>query len=484
MQTLIQRGCLKHRLMVPSDKGETFLGPIIDDATGLPSSSIGTTVKVYDFEKNLHMVETLGGCFSFYSYAKPGEDFRAQFKGWVDYLKARQKAAKVVLDKHGTVGYLWPHHSVALADGTPGVPCYYKPPAAGAVGSPSSVQSSGSGGQSSSVVGQKRPAPPDSADQPAATNGSSLKRPRTRFQYVPAEPRRAGPSEEEDGGFDPSQSLGEGAAQEQQQQLPHPSQFPRSSNPRFAYVPPTPPPGVEPPPGYHDPPAAASSSSSAWSVLDYESMLPADVVAKELAALGGLIAVAGGGGGGSRPGSSLGGASSGKHGWGRGGQKKAGEVASGQDQKTAASFYDQLNRDKGSRQQSLILHLRKLNNWVKAQLISEARPASGEDGADVEVLDLACGKGGDFQKYESLSRHYRIGRYVGIDIARASLDDAIGRYSKSVNVQRALGLSVTLACADLGSTDLTQDEIEVWTAADKDWSHETLLGEDEAFDRE
>jgi mRNA (guanine-N7-)-methyltransferase len=88
--------------------------------------------------------------------------------------------------------------------------------------------------------------------------------------------------------------------------------------------------------------------------------------------------------------------------------------------------------------------MRKLNNWVKALLIkvgflllaypkaTHANPLSfiqehcGRGG--LAVLDLACGKGGDVGKW----KRGKIGRYLGVDIARMSLVDAASRVTGAV----------------------------------------------------
>ena len=66
-----------------------------------------------------------------------------------------------------------------------------------------------------------------------------------------------------------------------------------------------------------------------------------------------------------------------------------------------------------------ILHVRNLHNWIKSVLIGRhLRPGAA-------VLDLACGKGGDMQKF-------RVGEcatYCGVDIALQSVRDAVGRYN-------------------------------------------------------
>ncbi|KAJ1617754.1 guanine-N(7)-methyltransferase domain-containing protein [Pavlovales sp. CCMP2436] len=66
-----------------------------------------------------------------------------------------------------------------------------------------------------------------------------------------------------------------------------------------------------------------------------------------------------------------------------------------------------------------MLGLRNLNNWIKSVLLGQ-HLSSG-----CSVLDFACGKGGDMLKYNKAG----IGHYVGIDIAKGSVADAVGRYN-------------------------------------------------------
>eukprot|EP00842_Homolaphlyctis_polyrhiza_P003868 jgi/Hompol1/4482/HPOL_003649-RA len=115
----------------------------------------------------------------------------------------------------------------------------------------------------------------------------------------------------------------------------------------------------------------------------------------------------------------------------------------------------ELGRDR--REDSLILHLKNFNNWVKAQLISRYCPsrslvpaatstlqsatttttAAADTGSHRDsstghsaansgayVLDMCCGKGGDLQKW----RRAQIADLVGIDVAAVSVEQARMRY--------------------------------------------------------
>lgn len=96
---------------------------------------------------------------------------------------------------------------------------------------------------------------------------------------------------------------------------------------------------------------------------------------------------------------------------------------SAQDQ--AAAQYNKLNRRTATRHLSYIYHLRELDNCVKSAVISLAaqhvfqRKAAPLQG--LSVLELAMGKGGDFQKWLDVG----LTRYVGADIAENSLRDFV-----------------------------------------------------------
>ncbi|GAU31927.1 hypothetical protein TSUD_271120 [Trifolium subterraneum] len=78
--------------------------------------------------------------------------------------------------------------------------------------------------------------------------------------------------------------------------------------------------------------------------------------------------------------------------------------------KVADHYSARSNQTLEEREASPIIHLKKLNNWIKSVLIQlYARRGDA-------VLDLACGKGGDLIKWDKA----KIGYYVGIDIAEGS----------------------------------------------------------------
>ena len=103
--------------------------------------------------------------------------------------------------------------------------------------------------------------------------------------------------------------------------------------------------------------------------------------------------------------------------------------------------YNKEDKTIEQRNQSSTLHLRKLDNWVKLYLIQEyCRNCK-------RVLDLACGKGGDLQKW----REHNIKDYVGVDIADRSIADAVVRFKNMKNPEFCARFIV----ANIGQINLT-----------------------------
>jgi mRNA (guanine-N7-)-methyltransferase len=107
-----------------------------------------------------------------------------------------------------------------------------------------------------------------------------------------------------------------------------------------------------------------------------------------------------------------------------------------------AAAYD-AHEDRGiaGRKASSILHLKNFNNWVKATLIAEYAPRPAR-----RVLDLACGKLGDIQKW----RLAGVERYCGVDISGTGIRD--GRVRFNTTNARAGAMAAKLVRADLGAT--------------------------------
>jgi SAM-dependent methyltransferase len=131
----------------------------------------------------------------------------------------------------------------------------------------------------------------------------------------------------------------------------------------------------------------------------------------------------------------------------------------GFEQLAAMNHYNEnLQRDRSTRHLSYILHLRNLNNCVKSHLISYAVKCSKKKAVD--VLDLGCGMGGDIQKW--LRGSFEVTRYVGVDIAKASLEQFSAERLKNIPQREKV---THLICADLGTESLTSasDTLEVHT---------------------
>ena len=152
------------------------------------------------------------------------------------------------------------------------------------------------------------------------------------------------------------------------------------------------------------------------------------------------------------------------------------------DQKVAADHYSSLKRDASTRSESLIYHMRCLNNWIKSVLIGNYifRLRNESGGNAISILDLACGKGADIMKFVRASDHAgtRVGYYLGLDIARGSLDDAVKRHASFKSRRDGkLDFPAGFVCADLGSRSIYDGsdgvELEMWTEQ-KGWKKQVL----------
>ncbi|KAJ3681671.1 hypothetical protein LUZ60_014244 [Juncus effusus] len=117
--------------------------------------------------------------------------------------------------------------------------------------------------------------------------------------------------------------------------------------------------------------------------------------------------------------------------------------------KVADHYSARSNQTLEEREASPIIHLKKLNNWIKSVLIQlYTKPGDS-------VLDLACGKGGDLIKWDKA----KIGYYVGIDIAEGSVKDCRTRYNGDADQQqrrKKFSFPARLICADCYDTRLDQ----------------------------
>jgi mRNA (guanine-N7-)-methyltransferase len=118
----------------------------------------------------------------------------------------------------------------------------------------------------------------------------------------------------------------------------------------------------------------------------------------------------------------------------------------------ADAFYSGLTRSLNTRADSYLFHMRAFNGWVKATQIQELDPIAIIRGkpqgkTPLRILDLACGKGGDLNKWSLHSRGIK--SYVGIDVARGSLKDAAIR-AREMRKKNKLSQAI-FTVADLGA---------------------------------
>ena len=90
--------------------------------------------------------------------------------------------------------------------------------------------------------------------------------------------------------------------------------------------------------------------------------------------------------------------------------------------------YSQVARDlgsrtKGEREDTPSFRMCKHNNWLKSILLESTAVVFGE-GARINVMDLACGRGGDLHKWRKVAQKFRqhIDLFYGIDNASGAID--------------------------------------------------------------
>ena len=93
----------------------------------------------------------------------------------------------------------------------------------------------------------------------------------------------------------------------------------------------------------------------------------------------------------------------------------------------ASALSDSVRNRLCARDESVVATVRKLNNFIKCALFAKFAPVIG----GFDVCDLACGRGGDLQKWARLGAR----TFVGIDVADACIADAQAR-------ARTLGFTV------------------------------------------
>lgn len=109
-------------------------------------------------------------------------------------------------------------------------------------------------------------------------------------------------------------------------------------------------------------------------------------------------------------------------------------------------------QDQKLRRESIIYGLRKFNNWIKAVQIHdtvERVKCNFDTNLELLVMDMCCGKGGDVDKWRQIG----ISRYIGMDIADSSIQDAKNRH---INHQRTKSaFQAHFQCMDCFKTPMT-----------------------------
>lgn len=155
------------------------------------------------------------------------------------------------------------------------------------------------------------------------------------------------------------------------------------------------------------------------------------------------------------------------------------------DQRKAAEHYNRLKRSRHDRGKGSVARLRALNNWIKNLLIQQTLLRCSRE-KQVSVLELACGKGGDFFKFNRAFSSTGNGfSYVGIDIAQNSLKEFTERIKNGSSLESSVK-RFRLACANIG-TDLlsgSTSKLNVWDANDvsRGWHMGSAFSENEHFD--
>lgn len=108
-----------------------------------------------------------------------------------------------------------------------------------------------------------------------------------------------------------------------------------------------------------------------------------------------------------------------------------------EESRIAQHYNARTNQSRQEREASPIIQLKKLNNWIKSVLI-QLYANKGD-----YVLDLACGKGGDLNKWEKAN----IGYYVGVDVASGSIEDCRTRYNGD-GLRTRFSFPARLICGD------------------------------------
>lgn len=91
------------------------------------------------------------------------------------------------------------------------------------------------------------------------------------------------------------------------------------------------------------------------------------------------------------------------------------------------------------RNQSVFYNMRRFHNWIKRSLLNKYSTKSGQ------LLDLACGKGGDIYKWIDNNIRY----VEGYDINEESIQEANNRFNKVINKPTSKNFNYTFNVKDL-----------------------------------
>ena len=156
-----------------------------------------------------------------------------------------------------------------------------------------------------------------------------------------------------------------------------------------------------------------------------------------------------------------------------------------EDTALAWSHYKDLKRMKQERHESLIFHLRNLNNYVKAVLVQTylsiklVSSENEDDDKGVRILELCCEKGGDFSK---LFAKKGVTQYMGADLVFESLAEAVDRVRALQKTSYSLNIpsDIKFICVDLQKADLVENDwgnpyeegLKVWDSVSGEWHNE------------
>jgi len=155
-----------------------------------------------------------------------------------------------------------------------------------------------------------------------------------------------------------------------------------------------------------------------------------------------------------------------------------------EDRHKTEEHYNRLQRNREDRKNGSAAQMRARHNWIKNVLIG--RTIAQVQSNTVSVLELACGKGGDFFKIKRACSDNTTLNYVGVDIAKVSLEDFVGRLAepRSLSRQGATSINVRLSCINLGTDDMTGHGAvgnSTWSK-DKGWHMGPAFRSDDQFD--